>query len=236
MPEILALIPARGGSKGIPRKNIAPLGGRPLLAYTCEAALRSARVTRTIVDTDDADIAAAARECGAEVPYLRPRELAADDTPALPVIQHALQRLDSAEQYRPDVVVLLQPSSPLRDARQVDAALELLERTGADSVVSVVEVPHQYNPTSVLRLEGERLRRFLDGPAPLRRQEKPRVYARNGPAVLAVRAEVLHGGSLYGDDVRPLLMDRISSADVDEPLDLAWVEFLLSTGQVVAHD
>lgn len=227
--EILGLIPARGGSKAIPRKNIAPLAGRPLLAYTCDAALASQRLTRIVLSTDDPDIAEVGRQCGVEVPFVRPADLAQDDTPMLSVLQHALRVLRETEGYQPEVIVLLQPTSPLRRVEHIDAAVDILLSTGADSVVSVIEVPHQFNPVSLMRLEKGRLVPFLEGPLLLRRQDKPPVYARNGPAVLAVRREVLlHKDSLYGDDCRPFIMDERSSVDVDDSLDLEFVEFLLA--------
>jgi len=227
--NILGVIPARGGSKAIPHKNIALVASRPLLAYTCDAALASRRLTRVVLSTDDPTIAEVGRQCGVEVPFLRPADLAQDDTPMLSVLQHTLRVLQETEGYQPEVVVLLQPTSPLRRAEHIDAAVDILLETGADSVVSVVEVPHQFNPVSLMRLEEGRLVPFLEGPLILRRQDKPPVYTRNGPAVLAVRREVLlHKDSLYGDDCRPLVMDDKSSIDVDGPLDLEFVEFLLA--------
>lgn len=235
---VLGIIPARGGSKGIPNKNLVPLCGRPLLAYTADAVRQSTRVTRTVVSTDDPAIAEAARGLGLEVPFARPAGLAADDAVMLPVVQHALQALRDSG-FRPDAVVLLQPTSPLRRAEHIDAAIALLETSGAESVVSVVEVPHQFNPVSVMRLDGELLRPFLDGastdsgPGTLRdivarRQDKPRVLARNGPAVLVMRAATIDGGSLYGDDCRPMVMSAEESLDIDTPWDLAVAECILS--------
>jgi CMP-N-acetylneuraminic acid synthetase len=218
--HVVALIPARGGSKGIPRKNLAPLGGRPLLAWTIEAALGSRVVTRTVVSTEDGEIAAATRELGAEV-LVRPPELAADDTPMQPVIAHALEELGA-----PDVLVLLQPTSPLRRAEHVDEVVELLLDTGADSVVSVVEVPHRYRLGSLMALDGDRLVRLADDHAGTR-QEKPLVYARNGPAVLALRPGRI-GPDLYGGDCRPYVMGARESLDVDEPFDLELAELLLA--------
>jgi CMP-N-acetylneuraminic acid synthetase/SAM-dependent methyltransferase len=218
--NVLAVIPARGGSKGIPNKNLATAAGRPLLAYTADAARAAKRLTRIIVSTDDAAIAEAARDLGLDVPFMRPTALAADDTPMLPVLQHALVAMRD-DGFAADVVVLLQPTSPLRRAEHIDAAVDLLERSGADSVVSVVEVPHQFNPVSVLRLDGDRLQPFSSGPLVTRRQDKPRVFARNGPAVVAVRASVVEGGSLYGADSRALVMSREDSLDIDSPRDLA---------------
>jgi CMP-N-acetylneuraminic acid synthetase len=125
-------------------------------------------------------------------------------------------------------VVLLQPTSPLRRAEHIDAAIDLLTASGADSVVTVMAVPHQFNPVSVMRLDGDRLTPFLDGPAILRRQDKPRVFARNGPAVLAVRTAVLEQGSLYGTDSRALVMDDDESIDIDTPSDLERAESLIA--------
>lgn len=225
--DILGLIPARGGSKSIPHKNIALIAGRPLLAYTCDAARDSRRLTRTILSTDDREIAKAGERCGVEVPFLRPAELAQDETPSLDVIQHALAVLKGDEGYQPEVVVLLQPTSPLRRAEHIDAAVELLLETGAESVVTVTEVPHQFNPNSVMRIDQGRLVPLTEGPQILRRQDKPLVYARNGPAVLAVRRDVLERGELYGSVVRPLEMSASDSIDIDNADDLALAEFWL---------
>ena len=212
--EVVALIPARGGSKGIPRKNLAPLGGRPLLVWTLDAARDAETVTRVVLSTDDDEIAAAAGD--AEV-LRRPPELAADDTPMLPVIRHAL------DAYACDVLVLLQPTSPLRRAEHVDAAVRLLADSGADAVVSVVEVPHRYAPESLMELRDGRLAARSE---PATRQAKQTLYARNGPAVLALRAATL-GDELYGGDVRAYVMDERESLDVDTPFDLELAELLL---------
>jgi CMP-N-acetylneuraminic acid synthetase len=224
---VLGVIPARGGSKGVPGKHLRSVGGRPLLAYTADAALASRPLTRVIVRTDAPEIPEAARAHGLDVPFVRPAALAADDTPMLPVLQHALQQV-AAGGAPADVLVLLQPTSPLRRAGHIDAAIEILEQSGADSVVSVVEVPHQFNPVSVMRDDHGRLVPFLDGPAPLRRQDKPRLFARNGPAVLAVRAAVVAAGSLYGEDCRPLIMAAGESLDIDTPEDLELLDYYLT--------
>ena len=145
MAKVLGVIPARGGSKGIPDKNLALVGGRPLLAYTADAVKESKLLTRTIVSTDDARIADCARSMGLEVPFMRPSSLAGDEAPMLPVLQHAVETLE-ADGFHADIIVLLQPTSPLRRGEHIDAAVKWLERAGGDSVVSVVEVPHQFNP------------------------------------------------------------------------------------------
>jgi CMP-N-acetylneuraminic acid synthetase len=214
--EILGLIPARGGSKGIPRKNLAPVAGKSLLAWTVDAAHGAETLTRVVVSTDDDEIAAAA---GAEV-LRRPAELGGDDTPMLDVIRHAIAEL------RPDLLVLLQPTSPLRRSEHVDGAVSLLLETDADSVVSVCEVPHRYEPDSLMDLVDGRL--VARGKAHSR-QEKATVYARNGPAVLALRADRL-GRDLYVGDCRAFVMDQRSSLDVDTPFDLEVAELLLRLG------
>ena len=225
--NVLGVIPARGGSKGIPNKNLALLCGRPLLAYTADAAKASTTLTRTIVSTDDERIAAGAKSLGLEV-VMRPAALAADDTPMLPVLQHAIEAM-RASGFNTDIVVLLQPTSPLRRAEHIDAAVVWLQRTRGDSIVSVVEVPHQFNPASVMRVDDGWLKPFLDGPTATRRQDKPRVYARNGPAVLAVHARVIEGGSLYGNETWPLVMTPEESLDVDTAWDLKLIEHSLQT-------
>jgi CMP-N-acetylneuraminic acid synthetase len=226
--NVLGVIPARSGSKGIPNKNLALLCGRPLLAYTADAVRESKRLTRTIVSTDDENIAECARTLGFEVPFMRPASLASDEAPMLPVLQHALDAMQ-AHGFHADMMVLLQPTSPLRRGEHIDAAVDWLQRTRGDSVVSVVEVPHQFNPTSVMRLDDGLLKPFLDGRTTTRRQDKPRLFARNGPAVLAVRAHVLREGSLYGNDVWPLMMSPEDSLDVDTPWDLRLVETVLAS-------
>jgi CMP-N-acetylneuraminic acid synthetase len=217
--EIVGLIPARGGSKGIPLKNLAPLGGRPLLAYTIEAALGSSRLGRTVVSTDSEEIAELAARLGAEV-LRRPAELASDETPMREVVLHALGELDEC-----DVLVLLQPTSPLRRSQHIDEAIRLLLESGADSVVSVVEVPHRFRPDSLMSLDQGRI--VSRRPAGPRRQDKVPVYARNGPAVLALRVGGL-AEDLYGEDCRPYVMAPEDSVDVDEAFDLELAEFLLS--------
>jgi CMP-N,N'-diacetyllegionaminic acid synthase len=215
--EVVALIPARGGSKGIPRKNLAPLGGKPLLEWTLEAAREAETVTRIVVSTDDDEIAAAAGD--ADV-LERPQELARDETPMVDVIRHAARELET-----PDVLVLLQPTSPLRRAEHVDGAVRLLLETGADGVVSVVEVPHHYVPESLMELEPDG--RLTARTQPSTRQAKPRLYARNGPAVLALRPDRL-GQELYSGDVRAYVMAERDSLDVDTPQDLELAEALLA--------
>jgi CMP-N,N'-diacetyllegionaminic acid synthase len=217
--EIVGLIPAREGSKGIPRKNLAPLAGKPLLAWTVEAAQKSATLTRTVVSTDWEEAAELARQLGVDVLGRTP-ELAADDTPMLDVVRHAL-----AELGRCDVLVLLQPTSPLRRAEHIDEAVRLLLESGADSVLSVVEVPHPFRPGKLMAIEDGRLVRL--GWDPPDRHGGAPLYARNGPAVLALRPDRL-GDDLYGGDCRPYVMNIADSVDVDGPIELELVEARLA--------
>lgn len=217
--DVVGLIPAREGSKGIPRKNLVPVAGKPLLAWTIEAARESAMLTRIVVSTDWDEAATLARELGVEV-LGRPRDLTADDTPMLDVVRHALGELPAC-----DVLVLLQPTSPLRRAEHVDEAVRLLLESGADSVLSVVEVPHQFRPGKLMAIDDGRLVRL--GWDPPDRHAGASLYARNGPAVLALRPQRL-GDDLYGGDCRPYVMDLADSVDVDGPVELELVEARLA--------
>jgi CMP-N,N'-diacetyllegionaminic acid synthase len=223
--SIVAVIPARGGSKGIPRKNLARIAGRPLIAYAIEAARTAACVDRVLISTDDSEIADVARELGAEVPFLRPPELADDTAPMLGVLRHALAWLES-QGVAVEALVLLQPTSPLRTGRHVEEAIALFRSAPASSVVSVVEVPHQFNPVSVMKLSAQgTLAPFLgDQVIATRRQDKPKAYARNGPAVLVCHPETLRSGELYGASCRPYLMSEEDSLDIDAPRDLILAE------------
>lgn len=226
--SIVGLIPARAGSKGVPGKNIAPCGGRPLLAWTCEAAKKSALLDRTILSTDSEEIARTGAAWGIQAPFLRPAELARDDTPSLDVMLHALRWLE-ADGANVSALVLLQPTSPLRTERHIDAAIDLLLGTGADTVVSVVEVAHRFHPAALMREEHGWLSPY-NGTSRSggRRQDLPPVLARNGPAVLVTTPEVLRRGRLYGDRVRALVMDACESVDVDTAADLEYADYLLS--------
>lgn len=223
--DVLCVIPARGGSKGIPRKNLREVGGRSLLARACGAA-REAGLDRVVVSTDDAEIAAAAERERVTVVW-RPAELGADDTPMLPVVVDALRQAEERTGGRADAVALLQPTSPFRRGEHVRAAIDLLTSTGADSVVSVTVVPHRFVPTSLLRMDGDgRVSPYVGGEQPLRRQDKVVLYARNGPAVLVTRRATLISGSLYGAHQRALVMRPEESLDIDDDLDLTLAELM----------
>lgn len=228
--EILGIIPARGGSKGISKKNIYPLCGKPLIAWTIETALRSRHISRTILSSDSDAIIEVAGKYGIEASFVRPKELAEDNTPALPVIQHAVGWLKGNEDYTPDYIVLLQPTSPLRTSRHIDEALEKLTHSDADSIVSVVKVPHQYNPYSVMEMKDGFLKPFLKYDERKNiRQLKPVFYARNGAAIYAFTYECLmKKNSIFGDKILAYEMSREESIDVDDMLDMRICELLIN--------
>ena len=224
----LGIIPARGGSKGVPRKNIAPLAGRPLLAWTAEAALAARRLDAVVLSTDDAEIAAVGERWGLEAPFLRPSELSQDDTPTLPVMQHAVAECERLS-GRFDAVCLLQPTSPLRKTATIDAAIELLESSGADSVVTVLRIPDEFNPCWAFFAQGDgTLRLATGGAVPIpRRQELPPAFHREGSVYVVRRDVLMEGGSLYGERTIGLPLDRESSVNIDAPEDLERAEALL---------
>jgi CMP-N-acetylneuraminic acid synthetase len=225
--KVLGVITARGGSKGIPGKNLRPLAGKPLIAYTMDVARASGAFDRLIVSTDDVEIARFARGCGCEVPFLRPFELAQDDTPHLPVIQHAVEQLRS-EGYGADAVMILQPTSPFRSADDIRNAITLLDDLAADAVVSVSEVPPHYNPMRTVRLDERGFARLFVTGEPVRarinrRQDMPAAWAMNG-AVYLCRTAILSGerGSLYGDRTGAYVMSPQAGLSIDDERD--WIE------------
>lgn len=241
-PEVLALIPARGGSKGIPRKNIRAFAGAPLIAWSITAALRAEMVTRVVVSTDDEEIAAVARAWGAETPFLRPTELAQDDTTDYPVFRHALDWLAARENYRPDVVVQLRPTSPVRPQGCVDDAVRLLlAHPEADCVRGVV--PSGQNPFKMWKLDPDSGRMLpllqVEGiaePYNAPRQSLPKTYWQTGH-IDAIRAStILEKGSLTGEIILPLMIDPRYTADIDTPADWERCERLLLDPQIQAVD
>jgi len=222
-PRILALIPARGGSKGLPGKNIRPLAGKPLIAWSIGAARASRHVSRIVVSTDDAEILRVAREQGAETPFVRPAELARDDTPGMDVVLHALDRLPEFEW-----VVLLQPTSPLRLAQDIDAAIALCVDTGAPACVSVSEA--RDNPWWMFSLgEHGRLRSFLPPEQrPVRRQDLPDLHALNGAVYVARTAWLRQSRSFLTDETVGYPMPPERSVDIDTLFDFKWAECLMA--------
>ena len=198
--RVLGLIPARGGSKGVPRKNIRLLCGKPLLQYTAEIALESQQLSRVIVSTDDEEIAKVGIQCGMEVPFFRPKELAQDDTAMLPVVQHALQFLEAAGDHF-DAVCLLQPTNPLRRTVDIGACIDLLSNSHITAAITIISVPTDYNPHWVYFQDDSGQLTLSTGElTPItRRQELPPAFHREGSVYVTRRNVVVNQNSLYGD-------------------------------------
>lgn len=225
---VLALIPARGGSKGIPRKNLLDIGGKPLIAWSILHALESDRIDRVIVSTDDEEIAAAARDYGADVPFLRPAEFAGDLSPDVDVFRHALTWLDERERYRPSMVVHLRPTGPVRRIADIDAAIDLMvARPGADALRSV-SMAHQ-TPYKMWRLTGDGLMEplmVLPGVTDCQsrpRQTLPSAYWQNGYVDIVRPRAVLETSSMWGETVIPFIVET-GIFDLDYPEDIHPVE------------
>jgi CMP-N-acetylneuraminic acid synthetase len=230
--QILAIIPARGGSKRVPNKNIKELGGKPLIAYSIDHAKQSKYITRTIVSTDSPEILEIAKSFGAEAPFLRPEELAQDSTPDLPVFQHALLWMKENENYVPDIVVQLRPTSPLRKVEDVDRAIELLiNNPEADSVRTVIEPVS--SPYKMYKIDDAG---FLD---PLIKtedksevynqpdQQLPKVYRHIGTADVIWSKTILENNQMSGKKILPLILDKAYSG-INTPEDWGFYEFLIN--------
>jgi len=234
-PHVLAVVPARGGSKGMPRKNLLPLDGHPLIAYSIAAACEARLVTRVIVSTDDREIADVSRRYGAEVPFVRPAELAADDTPDLPVFLHALDWLAARDGYVPDLVVHLRPTSPLRRGEDVDRAVALLRDTpAADSVRTVCE-PFQ-NPYKMWKRDTEGwLRPLLADAGPdafnRPRQTLPAVLWQTAYIDVTRPATLRDQRSMTGRRILPLVTDSDHWVDIDSPAMLDFAAMMLAAGR-----
>lgn len=228
--EVLAVITARGSSKRLPGKNLRELLGKPLIAYTIEAALKSKLLSRVILSSEDDKIIATAKKYGVEVPFARPAELAADETRSIDVMLHAVKYLEDKEGYIPGIVVVLQPTSPLRTAGDIDNAVQRHIESGADSVVSVVKDDHRH-PLQAKKIEDDMLRDYcLDEEEGIRKQDLPPVYFRNGAFYSVKRDVLMNGHSLYGNVTRPYIMPLERSVDVDTEIDIELAELLLSQG------
>ena len=224
----LAVIPARGGSKGLPGKNILTLAGKPLIAYTIEAAQAARSVDRIVVSTDDAEIAEIARTYGAEVPFIRPDHLSNDTAIATEVCLHALEFLKQEEDYEPELAMFLQPTSPLRSSEDIDGAVELLRETGASAVVSLKEVVE--HPQWMRRLDAEQRVSplFPELEVPHVRQGLEKAYILNGAVYVAVAGVLLENRSFHGLDTRGYVMPRERSIDIDTAIDFAIVDHLIT--------
>ena len=224
--NVLAMIPARGGSKGVPRKNIRNLDGKPLIQYSIEAARESKLLTRFVLSTEDAEIRDTGRALGAEV-VERPDDLAGDKVPMYPVAQHALAEAEQRFGMTFDAIMVLQPIAPLRTAEDIDNAIKLLQSSGAESVIGVVRIYDQH-PIRMKKIVDGRIQPFcFPEQEGTRRQDlSPPAYLRNG-AIYLIRRESLVNGSLHGKDQCPYEMPAERSVNIDEPLDFAMAELLM---------
>ena len=228
-PRILALIPARGGSKGVPRKNVRLICGKPLIAYTIETALELQHIFhRIIVSTDDEEIAAVSKKYGAEVPFIRPDELSGDMVPTLPVAQHAVRFVEQQDDILLDWVFILQPTDPFRTVKDLENGLDLALSGPCDSVISVVRV-YETHPIFMKCIKDNQLVNFgIEAPEGTRRQDsEPAVYMSNGAVYLTRRDVLMEQNSIWGTVTRPYIMPAERSINVDSELDLKLIEVLM---------
>ena len=215
--NIVAVIPARGGSKGIPLKNIKELSGKPLIAYTIEEALKSKMLDRIIVSTDHDEIARVSREYGAEVPFKRPADIS-EDVPTELVLKHTIKYLEEVERYKPDILVTLQPTSPLRKVNDIDNAINKLIYTNADSVVTVCEIDER--PEWMVQIKSGKVKPFVTKEIKLvARQELPKLYKLNGAVFVSTRSLIMNEEKIVGGDIQPVIMGKEESVDIDTPID-----------------
>ncbi len=212
---MLGLIPARGGSKGIPGKNIKTLGDKPLIAYTIEAALNSNMLDDVIVSTDSEEIAFIAKQFGAKVPFIRPKHLANDKARSIDAVIHCIEELEKQSKLY-DAICLLQPTSPFRKVGDIDAAIGLFIEKGTDSLVSVIDVPHEYNPHWVFEEDKRGYLKISTGEKTIisRRQDLPSAFIRNG-AIYLTQSEVLKNGSFYGNTTAYYRMQSTGHVNLD---------------------
>lgn len=223
--KIVAIIPARGGSKGIPRKNIKPIAGQPLISYIIKAAKGVLEIDRVIVSTEDKEIAEVAERYGAEVPFLRPAELAMDDIPTLPVIEHAIHYLEEEELYIPDVVVLLYPTSPLMTSESISDAIRLVEDDHYDSVLGVLEDTGHY-----WKKAGKTYERLYPI-NPQNRQLTEPLLKSNGGVCVCNRDLLMNNHKLVGGVTAFFIIDKVEAIDVDDMVDFEMAEHFLKKGR-----
>lgn len=225
--KTLCVIPARGGSKGVPHKNIRKLGGKPLIVWSVDVALQAPIITDVVVSTDDKEIARIAKEAGAIVPFMRPADLATDNSPTIPVLQHALLEMEKLRNTSYDAVLLLEPTSPLRTSKDVESAIRLFYTSDCDSVISVYKLTHTH-PIQIKKIVDDKLVPFsFDETEGIRRQDlKPDAYVRNG-ALYVTGKETLLAGSIRGNSCCPYIMPQERSVNIDDELDFIIAESLI---------
>ena len=226
-PVVLAIVTARGGSKAIPRKNVKLLAGKPLIAWTIEGALECSGLSRTVVSTDDSEIAQICRKCGAEVPFMRPARLAQDNSPHMDVIVHAVEWLMTHESWYPDYVMLLQPTSPLCTAQDIDAAIALAIQRNADGIVSVSEAATHPYLVKGIKEDGSMFDVVEKAKGYLPRQSFPPAYVVNGAIYLARREVILKEKTWYTKRTYTYIMPPERSLDIDTPWDFYLADLIL---------
>ena len=227
--NLFTVIPARGGSKSFPKKNIQLLNGKPLVQYSIEYSLNCSLVVDTIVSTDSEEIAGIARSCGVKVPFIRPEGLAQDDTPDYPVIRHALDTLEDQNDEKIDVIVLLRPTSPLRPRGLIERGVDLLNRLPEATSVRSVTISKEH-PYRQWMISGEYMAGYETGvfePYNLPRQKLPKSYFQTGDLEI-VRRSTLMDGSISGEKVVPLIIEHSEMLDIDKPSDLKCAEKIIS--------
>jgi CMP-N,N'-diacetyllegionaminic acid synthase len=228
-PYVFGVIPARGGSKGLPGKNLKRLGALSLIGHAVASAREARMLTRYVVSTDSAEIADEARRHGAEAPFLRPAELASDHAGMVPVLQHAVRWLESVAGVRPDFVVTLQPTSPFRTGAEIDSTIARVTETGADSAQTLVEA--SYHPFFMKTLDGDRtIALFADGKKYVRRQDAPAVYQPSGAVYVTRYPLLMEEGQVLGHDNRGIVMPFEASVNIDTEWDFLLAELLLARG------
>lgn len=222
--KVLGIIPARGGSKGVLRKNIRDLAGKPLIGYSIESAKCSQYLTDFVVSTDDQEIAEVAHSFEADV-LIRPANLAEDKTPMLPVLQYTLEQMEQKNGVQYDFIVILQPTAPMREAQDIDDAIVKITESGDDSLVSLYKV-EDCHPSRMYTLEEDKMRKVMPEPEGALRQALPDVFHRNGCVYISSRDLIVNQGTIISDSCYPYIMSAERSVNIDTELDLAFAEFI----------
>lgn len=227
--KILALVPARGGSKSIKNKNIINLAGKPLIAYVIEALKKSKAVDKIVCTTDSEVIAKIAQKYGAEVPFMRPKELALDISPVYPALTHAVKMLEKLQNYRPDYIVMVQPTSPLVDPGQIKAAIQIAIQKKADSVITTVNLDHDCHPYNIREILSDgRIKFWMEKehyqfPT---RQSKPQ-FRKFGNLYVSSYDTLIKKGRLEGENNYALIVDKNTTLDINTPEDIKEIEYFL---------
>jgi len=228
--KVIAIIPARGGSKGVPRKNIKPLNGRPLISYAISASLKSKFIDRVIVSTDDKEIADVAKKYKAEIPFIRPAELAQDTSPVILAMQHVVKYLEEEEDYKPDLVILLQATTPLVLASDIDSAIEMILESDTNTCVSVCEIVER--PEWMYVFEDGKTRKLkpflVEDHKTDNRQEMPKVYRLNGAIYVTKKDTIMKEGKITDrKKLSAIIMPQERSVDINEPVDFYILEAII---------